>query len=294
MAVAALKGHREFKVGNYLITVAADAGPRITGFRRPDGPELFASIPDLSISGGGHTYRFLGGHRLWVGPEVPSVTYRPDNEPVDVIESDTSLVVRGAPEADRLVKSMSVTAHGGTIAVEHQIENMGSRSIVLSPWAITQFSIGGTAYVPLPKEPDGDASLVPNRSIVVWPYTDLSSPEFIFGADLIGVEGSARPHNMKIGTANRRGWLAYQLGSELFVKWAPIHDDAAQHIDMGATVQCFRNESFVELESVGPLVELVPGRTVTHTEHWRLTQTRRQELSTTLESLGPIAGDGQS
>ena len=56
-------------LGPVEVSFAVNAGPRILGYARHGGPQLFASLPDDVIE---HpaigTYRFLGGHRLWRAP----------------------------------------------------------------------------------------------------------------------------------------------------------------------------------------------------------------------------------
>ncbi|MFV9672187.1 MAG: hypothetical protein ACNYZH_03085, partial [Acidimicrobiia bacterium] len=64
----------EFRCGDVIVTFA-DTGPRIVGLRVSDGENLFAELPELVIERpGGAPFRFLGGHRLWLAPEVPAVT----------------------------------------------------------------------------------------------------------------------------------------------------------------------------------------------------------------------------
>jgi hypothetical protein len=269
---------RTFDIGAFRVSVATDVGPRILSVWRDGGPKLFAELGDLTIAGGGHTYRLVGGHRLWRAPEAPILTYLPDGTAVDIVETAQGVSVHGEPEPDGIVKSIDVSAIGEFLAVEHTITNHGAESATLAPWAITQFRIGGVAFVPLAPDPGGEDSLRPNRAIVVWPYTDLSIPEFSFGADMIRLQGSARRGKSKIGVANARGWLAYHLDGELFVKWAPVHNVAERHVDLNADMQCFRNESFVELESLGPVVDLSPGESVTHRELWSLTPVDSTDL----------------
>lgn len=128
-------------------------------------------------------------------------------------------------------------------------------------------------------------SVLPNRSVVVWPYTTLSEPEFDFALEMITISASVRQAKTKIGMANRRGWVAYEFEGELFVKWSPIHDDEQTYTDLNASMQCFRNEDFIELESVGPLVDLACGANVRHVEVWALIPLVDVGVSEALASL---------
>jgi hypothetical protein len=73
----------------------------------------------------------------------------------------------------------------------------------------------------------------------------------------------------KLGIAHREGWIGYLLGEFLFMKrfdWR----DGKPYPDGGVNFETFSNEQMLELESLGPLVELAPGRSVAHTETWTL------------------------
>jgi hypothetical protein len=47
--------------------------------------------------------------------------------------------------------------------------------------------------------------------------------------------------------------------------------------DFGTSAQLFVNGDFLELETLGPLVDLPPGRSVTHVERWSLHRDVRLE-----------------
>ena len=73
----------------------------------------------------------------------------------------------------------------------------------------------------------------------------------------------------KIGSFNPHNWAAYLLGSDLFMKETKA-DPAKRYPDMGASFETFTNATFQELETLGPLEKLEPGKTATHVEHWTL------------------------
>ena len=59
-------------------------------------------------------------------------------------------------------------------------------------------------------------------------------------------------------------------------------------MDHGASVQCYRDDRFVELESLGPLSVLAPGEETSHREVWSLLPTAIAGLEDVLESLPPV------
>jgi hypothetical protein len=201
---------------------------------------------------------------------VPAVTYQPDDEGATVLPTGNGVVLTGAPDRDGIVKQITVTQRGDATVVDHELHNGGAVPVETAPWSITQFATGGTAILPQetrPVDPDG---VLPNRHLVLWPYTDLASPEVSFATDTIRIEASTSPAKLKLGWANRRGWLAYALGDRLFVKWASLHDDGAVYTDHGASAQCYRDDRFLELETVGPLTTIDPGASTSHREVWSL------------------------
>ena len=71
--------------GSLELTVATGFGPRITEFAIRDDRNSLAELGEMAIElSCGRAYRMRGGHRLWVAPEVPEITYEPDNDPVAV------------------------------------------------------------------------------------------------------------------------------------------------------------------------------------------------------------------
>jgi hypothetical protein len=71
------------------------------------------------------------------------------------------------------------------------------------------------------------------------------------------------------GIYNPAGWGAYFRQGHLFVKRVGVFKDA-RHPDFGCNFEVFTNPEFLELETLGPLVELQPGEVVEHVEDWWL------------------------
>jgi hypothetical protein len=280
------------RVDELDIEIATSASPRILGLRRSGGSNVFARLPNAGIDlPHGGRFRFIGGHRLWRAPEVPEVTYRFDE--LDDLEHDgASVTMRGIADSDGIVKRLTVSAGAGGLVVEHTLEHQGSRPVETAPWAITQLVPGGTAYVPFgPGTPD-EGAVLSDRRLVLWPYTDLDAPELSVGRSMITVLASPRPSKTKIGVENTRGWIAYVLNDQLFVTWAPVHREDRVYPDRGASLQCFRDERFVELETLGPLERLNPGDRVSHTEMWHLSTIDPSDIDAVLAALPAVPEGG--
>jgi hypothetical protein len=72
-----------------------------------------------------------------------------------------------------------------------------------------------------------------------------------------------------VGFSNPRGWLAYWLHGILFVKRAQ-YEARASYYDYGSSSECYCNDRFLELETLGPISMLAPGAAAKHVETWDL------------------------
>ena len=264
----------EMRCGDLTATFA-DTGPRITGLRVDDGENLFVELPGLVIERpGGAPFTFLGGHRLWLAPEVPEITYQPDDDPVKVTNETGHCRVRGEPDPNGIVREIDVSCGriDGSIVVDHRVINVGDSPIETAVWAITQFPADGSAILPLGAEPVDGGGYQANRSVILWPYSNPGADGFRWSRDAVVVGGSSGP-KQKVGVENTNGWVAYQRGSMLFAKWAAPHDADDQYVDRGASVQVYRDHRFIELETLSPIRRLERGDALHHREIWRVIET---------------------
>jgi hypothetical protein len=273
-------------VGEAVLTVARDAGPRIISYSSAGAQQLFANLPGEFID---HPdidpYYLIGGHRLWRAPEAPAITYEKDDSPVTIREFGESIEITGRPDRDGVVKVMATRASGSMTVVDHVLRNEGERPVTTAPWAITQLSPGGVGVLPMATaNPDGDAVL-PNRSVAVWPYTDLSGPDIVFGAHDVQINPTTGNSRAKVGLQNAKGWIAYHSRGALFVKWSPLHNDNLPYPDRGSSIECFRDHRFIELETLGPTARLEPGDEVHHREVWQMIDITDLEVDDVLASL---------
>lgn len=286
--------HRTFELGKFSIDVATGAGPRILRVLKDGVDGMFADLPELGLeTPSGALFSFLGGHRLWRAPEEPETTYEPDDGGVEIVAADSSIVLTGMPDSDLISRRITVGAVDDYLVVDHVLTNLGESVVSQAPWAITQLEPGGTAYLPHP-EPSTRRSVSPDRSVVLWPYTSFHDPDIALDDAVVTVFGSDRVDASKVGLCNRRGWTAYHRGGSLFVKWSPLHRDDRRYADLNASVQCYRNSAFVELESLGELVDLEPGGSASHREVWSVMTVGSDTLDATLRSLPAVPVGGPS
>ena len=264
---------RRLESAQCWVEVLAEGGPRIVGFGLRGEPNLLAETPQISWDAGHGLYELLGGHRLWFAPESPDCS----------VPDSTGLTLSSIPDAGgpavRLVgavqgptglrKTIEVRLDLGSAAVSlrHTFANEGSRTFELSPWPITQLRTGGVATVELPA-PIAEHVVKPNRLLVLWPYAAWSDERLEIGDRSLTV--TARPgRSFKIGCLSTTGEVVYLREGVLFTKrFEPAVD--APRPDLGCNVEIYCDERTIELESLGPLVRLGPGDSVSHDERWDL------------------------
>jgi hypothetical protein len=257
------------------LLVTTSVGPRIIGLTGA-GHSLLAVLPEATLERPGRApFRFVGGHRLWAAPEVREVTYEPDDRPCAVTALDDGVRVEAPADGVALVKALEIRAAGGGWLIDHELRNDGDGPITLAPWAITQLRPGGRAELPLGARDSGPQA---DRSLVLWPYTDLDDPRLTFAIDRVEIDASpdAAPGAgpLKVGASPGEGRLSYHLEGEVFEKRVEVNP-SARYPDRGAAVQVFVREDFCELETLGPLRELEPGGSATHRETWTLREETR-------------------
>lgn len=255
-----------FELGDYRIEVATGFGPRITSLQVNDGPETFVELgPESGIRHGENLFRFRGGHRLWAAPEVPDITYAPDDHECFVEETDGVVIVSGPPDAAGLVKEIGVAADGDSLVVSHRISSDEGSAFSAAAWAISQFPLGGTAIVPVVGT---ETTPTANRYLVLWPYTSLEDSRVSVSEDVLELRAADGPA-IKFGVGPTPGRLGYFNDGFVFVKEIESAGDRVVP-DFGAVGQVYVGQGFCELESVGAMVDFEHGASATINERWRI------------------------
>ena len=194
------------------------------------------------------------------------MTYAPDDHPCEVIEAETSVRLAGPVDMAGLEKSMTVSLDGDRLLVDHRLTNARDEPRTVAPWAITQLRLGGVADLSIgDSDPVG---LQADRTLVLWPYTDLTDPRLSFRSDRVQIQGTPGPA-LKLGSGPDPGQLSYALDGWCFSK--RLEPTAGgQFADRGAVGQIFVKDSFLELETLGRLSVLERGQSADHREIWEI------------------------
>ena len=211
-----------------------------------------------------------GGHRLWYAPEQFPLSSLPDNQPVTVEQIDHGFRLSQIPEKlTGIQKSIEILLDDNrpTIRVIHTLTNWGAAPQKIAPWGITLLPSGGVAILPQHTRTVDEDGLLPNRNLVLWPYTQITDPRLGLGEDYWTVQADSNPRPCKIGYLNLSGWVAYQFQGLIFCKWFSV-DHTLPLADMGVNIEVYANQHALELETLGQLALLAPGESVVQTEHW--------------------------
>jgi hypothetical protein len=263
----------EFTFDEINLLATRSVGPRILSLEFKNSSNIFAELPDQYLEfQNGKKYNFFGGHRLWSAPEIPEITYSPENTPVEVShENGIVSMVKEADPVTGIRKEIRIqpSRFENTLIIDHVLKNESEISITIAPWAITQLKVEGTAILPFNESVEKENPYLPNRSLILWPYSDLYDKRISYSNEYIVVHSALGGGPLKLGIPNSQNWLAYLHNNILFVKITKNHGKNCE-LDMGAAGQCYCNDKFIELESLGRLKTLSPGDDIGHREIWKL------------------------
>ncbi|MGZ4359968.1 MAG: hypothetical protein ACXVZW_09320 [Gaiellaceae bacterium] len=263
----------------------ARTGPRIVRLLLHGvDKNLLAETPDASWKTPWGDYRLLGGHRLWCAPESPWSSVPEGDELIASELGDGLRLEQLEPETKlRKVIEVELAATAAEVRLRHVMRNEGDQPRLLAPWAITMVRLGGTAILPQQIGPLGDVPQLPNRRLVLWPYSSWSEPRLELSDELVTVRAEAGPP-FKIGQLDSRGWIAYLLDDVLFCKRFGF-ETSREYPDLGCNAEVYCDTGALELESLAPIVELAPGEETVHEEVWQLRQLAADERAGGLRAL---------
>jgi hypothetical protein len=255
------------------LIVTTEVGPRIIRYGFVGEPNEFCEFTDQMGQKGGDEWRIYGGHRLWHAPEQMPRTYYPDNSSVGYEIKDGVLRLTQPLESTTgIEKELDIYLHtdSSRVLVSHRLRNKGVSDIELAPWALTVLAPGGTAIVPLPPRQTHAENLSPVSSLALWAYTDFSDPRWELSPRYILLKFDRDGNGpQKVGISVPSGWAAFAREGHLFLKQF-MYSTSSTYPDLGSCVEVFTNQVMTELETLGPLTRIAPGKQVDHIETWDL------------------------
>jgi hypothetical protein len=260
--------------GTVEAVVTGDVGPRVIRYGFIGGQNLFKEFTEQIGKSGEKEWQARGGHRLWFGPEDRVKTYAPDNGPIHIeIRGDVLEATEPVEPLTGLEKKIAIRMEpaGSAMELVHSLRNAGTEPAHLAAWSLTMMAQGGAGIHGLAARGKYTDNLLPTGPLVLWAYTNFADPRLKLLEKYVILHQDARNDvPEKIGSYNHNTWGAYLLNGELFVKKARADAAPTAYPDYGCSFETFTNADFLELETLGPMVELKPGQSVEHTERWAL------------------------
>lgn len=268
------------EVSNGIIDllITLDIGPRIIryGFCGKENI-MFEDInrehdyqkDDLKEMFGKDAHWFLyGGHRLWISPEYTE-TYYPDNKPVHFTKKNDGVCLYcDTQEITGLQFRMDIKIEESTsnVKITHSIENKSGDTTEFSLWALTVLDKGGIELIPWN---DNDTVLLPNRTVMAWPYTDFSDDRLYMGKKYMSLKQDSEKEPIKLGFDLNKSLAAYINKGFMFVKRFNYYENAI-YPDNGCCFETYSNHNFLECETLSEFGPKPDGSTVSHVEYWTL------------------------
>jgi hypothetical protein len=282
IAYAGWKHNLRLQGATTELIITLDVGPRIIRYALHGGNNVFVEMPKQLGQSGEKDWMIRGGHRFWTAPEGDH-SYEADNGPVAWKKLGDRAVEITQPESKAFgfQKTLIVELlENEIVRVTHQLANTGAKALDISPWALSVMAPGGIAIIPQPRLdlhpsefPEGrdvkPHEYLPNRKLVLWPFTNLADGRFTFTEHFLRVAYAPGQPATKLGLKLRPEWIAYQNGGDVFAKHVS-HVAHQPYPDRGVNFEVFTNNDILELETLAPSVPLLPGATTQHVEHWAL------------------------
>lgn len=268
---------RMYQVGNLHLGIPTDIGPRILYLAHQNRPEdnLFSILPNAGRQTDEGFWHLYGGHRLWAAPEAFPRTYSLDNRPIILSEDDKGITLESEPEPlAGIDKKLIIMPHSsGGIKIIHRIQNKGLWPIQLACWALSVMQPNGTAVLPITPQPVDVDSLLPDRTLTIWPYTNLKDSRLSFHNDRLVIQQNPKlKPPLKIGTRANPPAGYYYWNGLLFKKENRILTDA-NYPDGNSTFEVYTSSEMLELETLGPLTLLEPEQETQSIEIWNVYET---------------------
>lgn len=230
------------------------------------------------INGGGQMF-FVGGYQCDMGPEIRDTPASPilwlgrwDVKSV----KENSIVLASQPDIAlgvQLEKEIVVDPETGEIGLVQRIINISSsKEIVASHWDRTYCKGGGFILIPLSRSSKFPAGWSLRHKIqdrYVYDGINPSAPNVKVFSRLLVAKAEGAP--IKVGADSDAGWIAYVLGSTVFVKYFPC-ERGGVYPDSGNNVFAYLDERVVEFGPVSAERKLKPAEKYDFPEKWALIQ----------------------
>lgn len=223
-----------------------------------------------------HNY---GGYKTWYAPQSrwdewpdPFLDYGKANAEVFKPAEPGSVGIRivGAPSLKTgllIIKEIVMDAQG-RVHLAQKFRNISDKVIEWSIWDVTQ--VKTPCFVVFPVNPKGK---FPQGFKDLCEMCKSTGKQWTVVDDLCVVRYLGELG--KIGADAPEGWMLWVYGNTYYAKRWKAPDPKATYPDDGCSAEVFTAKDFpyVEMEVLGPLTKIAPGKTVSFVEQWEVTRT---------------------
>ncbi len=273
----------EITNGVISAVVTVEIGPRIISFGFTDGQNFMndnrvllggreGDKPYTDLFGENKRWENLGGHRIWLSPESYPETYTPDDKPCEVVETENGAIFVYAEDSEIGVQKemeIKMDSDDTNMQVLMRVKNVSDETKEYAIWALSVCSQNGTLVIPMNTV---DTDLLPNRRVVLWPYTDPRAENFYWGKKYITVKQipEGEDYKGKLGVDLNSGTALYVLGDDILCKKYDTNHPDGRYPDGGCSFETYVCNEMIEFETLSELKTVGAGETIEHTEHWSL------------------------
>jgi hypothetical protein len=266
----------ELSNGIIDLVITIETGPRIIRYGFVGKQNEFCDNAPLALRIDKDEWQLRGGHRLWHSPEAFPRTYFPDNDLVEWEKIDNGIkIICNVQPWVQIKKEMDIilSQTDSHVSILHRLINKNAWPVELAIWALTVMAPGGIGIIPIPQEKahfsEGAKGI---KTVSIWSYTQMNDPRIRWGQKYITIsQDISNNTNLKIGTLNKDGWIAYINRNNIFVKKFSFSQEGS-YPDGGVNCEIYGCDFMLEIESLSPLVLLQPDKEITHVEEWSLVE----------------------
>ena len=139
--------------------------------------------------------------------------YWPDNSPVQHQWDGKTLKLTQTVEVSTgIQKEMEITLNDSEnhVRVLHRLSNHGLWDVELAPWSLSVMQGPGRAIIPAEPPRSHAEALLPARPLVLWSYTDMRDPRWIWGTKFTQLKSDPKLNTaQKFGVMNTTGWTGF-------------------------------------------------------------------------------------
>ena len=261
--------------------VTVDLGPRIIRFGFLGGENIlfdnrkaFTPKTDKVYTdyyGEGKAWENFGGHRVWMTKETYPETYTPDDQPVKYTVTENGAVFEQPDDTKNGVKKLfeiKMDPDDANMQIKTTIKNISDKEKEFAVWCISVAAADGTLIIPMNTN---DTGYLANRTISVWPYTDLSDSRLNFGKKYITVKQDTNAKTpFKIGLDLNGGQVYYVNGNDVFCKKYENNHPDGIYPDNGVSFETYTDNNILEIENLSEVKKVASGEENTMVESWSL------------------------